>query len=103
MDRVGEKKYVLDVLSSQFKSSSGATYMRRLEEAFAERFGVSYAISCVNGTATMHAALEAMGIGEGTRYRSSATMSATIRSIASNATPIFADVDLKHFRYVQYE
>ena len=102
MDRVGEleKKYVLDVLSSQFKSSSGATYMRRLEEAFAERFGVSYAISCVNGTATMHAALEAMGIGEGDEVIvPPLTMSATTFAVLqANATPIFADVDPETFQ-----
>lgn len=102
MDRVGEleKKYVLDVLSSQFKSSSGATYMRRLEEAFAEQFGTAYAISCVNGTATMHAALEAMGVGEGDEVIvPPLTMSATTFAVLqANATPIFADVDVDTFQ-----
>ncbi len=60
--RIGaaELEYVKQVLSTQFRSSSGATFMRRLEEAFAKRFYSKYAISFVNGTATMHAALEAM-------------------------------------------
>ena len=37
----------------------------RLEKAFAEKFDQKYAICFVNGTATMHAALVAAGIGPG--------------------------------------
>lgn len=36
--------------------------VKRLEDAFAERFGVKYAISFGNGTATLDAVLEAAGI-----------------------------------------
>ena len=59
--RIGtnELSYVQEVLRTEFRSSSGSTFMRRLEEEFAKRFNSTYAISFVNGTATMHAALEA--------------------------------------------
>ena len=60
-----ERRYIEEVLQSDFRSSKGAGMMGKLEKAFAERFGSTYAISFVNGTATMHAALEAKGIGPG--------------------------------------
>jgi perosamine synthetase len=95
-----ELKYVQEVLSTEFKSSSGSTMMRRLEESFGKKFGVKYAISFVNGTATMHAALEAMGIGPGDEVIvPPLTMSATTFAVLqANATPVFADVDAKTFQ-----
>ncbi|MGB2401364.1 MAG: DegT/DnrJ/EryC1/StrS family aminotransferase [Porticoccaceae bacterium] len=100
--RVGVKEldYVKDVLSAQFRSSSGAKYMRKLEKTFAERFQSDYAISCVNGTATMHAALEAMDIGIGDEVIvPPLTMSATTFAVLqANATPVFADVDMDTFQ-----
>ena len=44
---------------SEFRSSKGSAMMRRFERSFADRFGINYGVSFVNGTATMHAALEA--------------------------------------------
>lgn len=95
-----EEKYVLDVLSTEFRSSSGSIMMRKFEEAFASRFAEPYAISFVNGTATMHAALEAMGIGPGDEVIvPPLTMSATTFAVLqANATPIFADVDPNTFQ-----
>ena len=95
-----ELKYVNDVLNSNFRSSSGAKYMRLLEEAFLERFDSKYAISCINGTATMHAALEAMNIGVGDEVIvPPLTMSSTTFAVLqANATPIFADVDIDTFQ-----
>ena len=102
MPRIGasELDYVRQVLASEFRSSSGASFMRRLEQAFASRFGSAYAVSFVNGTATMHAALEAMGIGEGDEVIvPPLTMSATTFAVLqANATPIFADVDESTFQ-----
>ena len=60
-----EKKYVLDVLESQFRTSYGAIYMAKFENAFAKKFHSKFAISHVNGTATMHSVLEASDIGVG--------------------------------------
>jgi len=95
-----EEKYVLEVLSTDFRSSSGSTMMRKFEEAFAKRFDEPYAISFVNGTATMHAALEAMGIGPGDEVIvPPLTMSATTFAVLqANATPVFADVDAQTFQ-----
>ena len=95
-----ELKYVKEVLDTDFRSSSGSIMMRRLEESFGQRFGSKYPISFVNGTATMHAALEAMGIGSGDEVIvPPLTMSATTFAILqANATPVFADVDPHTFQ-----
>ena len=100
--RIGanELTYIQEVLETEFRSASGSTFMRRLEEAFAKRFDSTYAISFVNGTATMHAALEAMGVGPGDEVIvPPLTMSATTFAVLqANATPIFADVDPETFQ-----
>lgn len=100
--RIGthELKYVQEVLKTGFCSSSGSTFMRRFEETFAKRFGATYAISFVNGTATMHAALEAMGVRPGDEVIvPPLTMSATTFAVLqANATPVFADVDPETFQ-----
>lgn len=95
-----ENKYIQEVLREEFRSSSGATMMRRLEERFAQIYGVDYAISFINGTATMHAALEAAGVGTGDEVIvPPLTMSATTFAVLqSNATPVFADVDAQTFQ-----
>jgi perosamine synthetase len=95
-----ELNYLKEVLDSEFKSSKGSTMMGRFEKAFAERFGVKYAVSFVNGTATMHAALEAWGIKPGDEVIvPPLTMSATTFAVLqANATPVFADVDPETFQ-----
>ncbi len=97
INRIGEKErvYVEEVLNNSFRSSKGAVFMSRLEAAFAHKFGSRFAISFVNGTATMHAALEAAGIGAGDEVIvPPLTMSSTSLAVLhANATPVFADVD----------
>ena len=95
-----EKKYVEEVLETNFRSSKGANMMRRLEESFAKRYGVKFAISFVNGTSTMHAALEAYGIGVGDEVIvPPLTMAATTFCVLQcGATPVFADVDEETFQ-----
>jgi len=101
MKRVGdlERKYVLDVLDSQFRSSQGAKYMTKFENSFKKKFKSKFAISHVNGTATMHSVLEASGIGIGDEVIvPPLTMSATSLAVLhANATPVFADVDINTF------
>lgn len=90
-----EREYVEEVIAGQFRSSTGATFMGRLERAFAERYGSAFAVSMVNGTATLHASLEAAGIGIGDEVIvPPLTMSATTFAVLqTGATPVFADVD----------
>jgi perosamine synthetase len=62
-----EREYVSEVLETQFATSKGAKFMQRLENTFSQRYENFNPISFTNGTATMHAALEAAGIGVGVR------------------------------------
>jgi perosamine synthetase len=95
-----ELKYLKEVLDTEFRSSKGSIMTRRLEDLFGQRFGSKYAISFVNGTATMHAALEAYGVQPGDEVIvPPLTMSATTFAVLqANATPVFADVDEDTFQ-----
>lgn len=97
MERVSEleRRYVLEVLDSQFRSSSGSLMTSRLEPAFAGRFNSGYAIAFVNGTATLHAALAAAGVGPGDEVIvPPLTMASTTFAVMHcGAIPVFADVD----------
>ena len=90
-----ERQYVTEVLDGGFRSSMGYKMTRRLEEAFAEKFESKYAIAFCNGTATLHIALEAAGVGLGDEVIvPPLTMSSTTFGVLhANATPVFADVD----------
>lgn len=95
-----ELVYLKEVLETGFRSSSGSLMMRRLEDSFARRFGSKFAISFVNGTATLHAALEACGVGAGDEVIvPPLTMSSPAMAVLqANATPVFADVDYQTFQ-----
>jgi perosamine synthetase len=85
----------MEVLDSQFRTSAGSVMTKRLEAKFAQVFGVKYAISFINGTATMHAALAAAGVGPGDEVVvPPLTMSSTaFVALHANAVPVFADVN----------
>lgn len=95
--RIGEleKKYVLEVLDGGFRSSLGSMMMRRLEQQFAKTFDSKFAISFINGTATMHAALVAAGVGPGAEVIvPPLTMASTAFAVLhAGAIPVFADID----------
>lgn len=59
-----EEAYVLDALRSGWVSSTGP-YLQRFEEAFARSVGVAEAVATSSGTAALHLALHALGIGPG--------------------------------------
>lgn len=94
-----EKKYVLDVLDNEFETSKNSIYNNKLEKQFAERFNVKYAIGHCNGTATLHVALLACGVGEGDEVIVPAlTMSSTsIPVVLCGAIPVFADSEMDTF------
>ena len=87
-----EKKYVLDCLESTWISSSGR-YIDRFEDAFAEFCGVKHAISCCNGTAALHLALLAFGVGPGDEVIvPTLTYVATANAVTyCGAKPVFVD------------
>ena len=87
-----EKKYVMDCMDTSWISSNGA-YIKRFEDAFAEYVGSKHALSCCNGTVTLHLALLAFGIGPGDEVIvPSLTYIATANAVRyCNATPALAD------------
>jgi perosamine synthetase len=97
MKRIGklEKKYVRKVLNSEFKGSKYIAMVSEAEKAFAQSIDVKFAIGFVNGTSTLHIALETLNIGVGDEVIvPPLTMSATAFAVIhANATPVFADVD----------
>jgi len=101
MKRIGdlEKKYVLDVLDSGFRSSLGSVYMTKFEKEFSKKFQSKFSISHVNGTATLHSVLEAIGVSAGDEVIvPPLTMSATSLAVLhANATPVFVDVNEDSF------
>jgi perosamine synthetase len=76
--------------------NNGAT-VAEFERAFAEYVGARYAIALVNGTATLHTALVALGVKPGDSVAvPPLTMSATtIAVLHAGAVPVFVDVDPK--------
>ena len=99
--RIGEKEkqYLLELLDSGFPGSGNGSFTGRLEKAFAEKFNSRYAISFCNGTATLHAALVALGVGPGDEVIvPPLTMSSTSLAVLhAGARPVFADVDRETF------
>ncbi len=94
-----ETRYVQEVLGNQFSNSRCGEFIRRLEEGFAKRFGVRYAVAQVNGTATLHSALVAAGVGAGDEVivPPLTMMSTTFSVLQAGAVPVFADVDPSTF------
>lgn len=94
-----EKKYVEMVLDSGFPGSSDVSFVKKLEELFQQKFDSKYAISFTNGTATLHAALWAAGVGPGDEVIvPPLTMASTSYAVLYlGAKPVFADIDPQTF------
>lgn len=69
--------------------------VKEFEEKFAEYVGTEYAVATNSGTAALHMAQAAMGIGPGDEIIVPAmTFFSTVTSVIhSNAIPVFADID----------
>lgn len=95
-----ERRYISECLDFGFETSKGSEFCTRLEKTFAERLGMEFAITFMNGTATMHAALEAAGVGPGDEVIvPPLTMSSTTFVVLqAHAVPVFADVDPDTFQ-----
>ncbi len=87
-----EIRKVSEVLKSGMLAQG--SLVREFEEKFAEYIGVKYAVAVSNGTAALHVALLAMGVGPGDEVLvPSYTFYATASTvILSGAKPVFVDV-----------
>ena len=89
-----EVEYVLDCLATNWISSQGK-YVERFQESFQQYLPVRHALSVSNGTAALHLALAALGIGPGDEvivpdltFIAPASM-----VILCGARPVLVDVD----------
>jgi perosamine synthetase len=91
-----EEKYVLECLKSGWISSAGS-FVTRFEEAYANYIGTKYATSCSNGTAALHLALLACGVGPGDEVIiPDLTFAATANAVLyCGAKPVLVDVEEK--------
>ncbi|OGN31928.1 MAG: hypothetical protein A3J01_01155 [Candidatus Yanofskybacteria bacterium RIFCSPLOWO2_02_FULL_45_18] len=94
-----ELKYIKEVLDSGFGSSKYGTMNARFERAFADRFGVKYAITSTSGTSTLHQALIAFGVGPGDEVIVPAltVIMCGYAVLYTGAKPVFVDVDPETF------
>jgi len=88
-----EQMYVSEALSSTW--ISGGPFIDRFETEFGRLCGVPYATTASNGTAAIHMALLALGIGRGDEVivPGFAFMAAANVALHVGATPIFTEVD----------
>lgn len=92
-----EKKAVMDVLN--FGMLAQGPKVKELEEAFAKVCNTKYAVAMSSGTATIHAALYAIGIKKGDEIITTPfTFVATANPILmQGANIVFADIDKDTF------
>jgi perosamine synthetase len=86
-------KAVIDVLRSDWLTTGPK--VAEFEQAVADYVGAKYAVAVSNGTAALHAAMYAIGIGPGDEVIvSPMTFAATANCIVfQGGTPVFTDVD----------
>jgi len=90
-----ERQAVLRVLDSGILSGSHAPEVRALEKEFAEYNGSKHCLSTNSGTAALHIAVAAAGIGPGDEVITSAFtfLASALAVLHHNAVPVFADID----------
>jgi len=89
-----ELRYVNECVTGNWISSAGS-FVPRMERAFADAVGASHAVVCSSGTAALHLALVAAGVGAGDEVIVPAfTMIATANAVRyTGAEPVFVDAD----------
>lgn len=95
-----ETKYATMALSGESPPYHNCgSWVTTFEHEFANKVGAKYCIACNSGTATLHAALEAVGIREGRKVAIPAfgPIMNTTSTIHANGIPEFIDVDTKSF------
>lgn len=93
-----EKKYLDECIDTGWVSANGR-FVNEFEEKFAEFCGTRYALSCSNGTVSLHLCLMGLGIGPGDEVIMPAlTYIATANSVKyCGATPVFIDSEYGSF------
>ena len=97
--RGNEWRYVKECLDTSWVSSGGA-FVDRFEEEFAQRVETAHAVSAVNGTAALHAALLVAGVQTDDEVLIPAlTFIAPANAIRyTGAWPVFIDVEMDYWQ-----
>ena len=92
-----DKQAVMEVLNSGNLWGPYATNCKGLEAEFAAYLGTKYCIAFNSGTAALHAAVRAAGVGPGDEVITSAYsfMASAVAVLHSNGIPVFVDIDPK--------
>lgn len=91
-----ERRYLTECLETNWISSQGG-FVGRFEQHFAAATGCAYGVACSSGTAALHLALAALGLGRGDEVIVPAfTMIATANAVTyTGATPVLVDAEPK--------
>lgn len=94
-----ELEYLQKVLEGESWSATGGSWTIGLEQAFSKRIGTRYGVAFNSGTSTLHAALEALGVGPGDEVISPAltVIMDSTATFHANAIPVYCDIDEKTF------
>lgn len=96
---LGESEIALvaEAIRSGTLTSTKGTFVKELEQKFADRLGVKHAYACASGTAAIHVAVAAINPEPGDEIvtTSITDMGGLTPIIYQGAIPVFADVDPK--------
>ncbi len=94
-----ELEYLAKVLEGESWSATGGSWTIGLEQAFSKRIGTRYGVAFNSGTSTLHAALEAVGVGPGDEVISPAltVIMDSTATFHANAVPVYCDIDEETF------
>ncbi len=84
-----------EAIASGTLTPTKGTFVKRLEQRFAERLGSKHAYACSSGTAAIHAAIAAVNPEPGDEIITTSVtdMGALTPIVFQGAIPVFADVD----------
>jgi perosamine synthetase len=87
------------VLRSGHLARQSGSWVQRFEKEYAEKFGVKHAIAVSSGTAAIHVALAAIGIGPGDDviHTAHCFIGTATPTLHAGGVPIFADIDERTF------
>lgn len=90
-----ELKYLRKVLKAESWSATGGSWSNQLEAEFAKLQGSKFAVAMNSGTATLHAALNAVGVGVGDEVITPAltVIMDTTSILHAHAIPKYVDIE----------
>lgn len=94
-----EAEYVLDAIENERRISSSGKYIERFENFGKKFFKKEYVVSCSNGTAALHLALQSSGVGTGDEVIVPVFTFASVAAsvLHCHAKPVFVDVNSENW------